>query len=275
MECAKRLEARKELAREVADAERQQVREERDREAGRRAARGFWVDTLAEAEEQQCREMVVWQAVGTEAENEERAVAETKGNVMYSSLPLVALKVVARNRGLSAVGEKAILVQRLQENDLAAAAEHVSDTQPVTKSELDVTEMENYDTIAREAHWTAVYEANERGARDMNQASKAQQRVNEQEAMEAAQKVADELEAREEHCRRQRAARAMLSIRAEEEGYVVSEEQVKMEVAAMQVQEVGEAILVKARARNQVSSDAKIAQRMAEEFANEAEQEKA
>ena len=144
-EYAKRLEARKELAREVSDAERQQLREERDREAERRATRGFWVETLAEAEEQQCREIVAWQAVGTEVENEEQAVAETKGNARYNSLPVVALKVAARNRGLSAVGEKAILVQRLLENDLtlSAAAEHVSDTQPVIKTESDATEMEN------------------------------------------------------------------------------------------------------------------------------------
>ena len=49
---------------------------------------------------------------------------------MYNSLPVVALIFSARNGGLSAVGQKAILVQRLQENDLAAAAEHASATQP-------------------------------------------------------------------------------------------------------------------------------------------------
>ena len=75
------------------------------------------------------------------------------------------------------------------------------------------------------------------------------------------------MEAREERCKRRKTARAALSVRVEEEGYVVSEEQVDIEVAAMQVQEVGEAILVRARARNQVSTDAEVAQRMAEEYA--------
>ena len=57
-------------------------------------------------------------------------ISRVTGNAMYNSLPVVALRFAARNRGLSAVGEKLILVQRLQENDLAPAAEHVSDTQP-------------------------------------------------------------------------------------------------------------------------------------------------
>ena len=57
-------------------------------------------------------------------------ISSSTGNVMYDSLPLVALKFAVRNRGLSGVGQKAILVQRLMENDLAAAAEHVSDMQP-------------------------------------------------------------------------------------------------------------------------------------------------
>ena len=67
-------------------------------------------------------------------------------------------------------------------------------------------------------------------------AMEAQEGVNEQEAREAAQKVADKMEAKEEHCKRRRTARAVLIVRAEEEGYVVSEEQVDIEVAAMQVQ---------------------------------------
>ena len=228
----------------------QQAREERDRETERWNTHRLWMNTLAEAEEQQRRETMAWQAVGTEMANEESAAAETKRNVMYDSLPLVDLRVVARSRGLSAVGEKAILVQRLREDDLAATAEQVNDMQPVIRihatrvTESGAIEMENAQKVAddydaREAHWTAaVYEANERGTRDMNRAMEAQQRVNEQEAMEAAQKVADEMEAKEERCRKRKTARAALSVRAEEEGYVVSEEQVEIEVAAMQVQEV-------------------------------------
>ena len=73
--------------------------------------------------------------------------------------------------------------------------------------------------------------------------------ANEREASEAVERVADEFEAREKHWRREKAARAALGIRAEAEGYVVSEEQVRMEIAAIEVQERGEAILVRARAR--------------------------
>jgi hypothetical protein len=42
----------------------------------------------------------------------------------------------------------------------------------------------------------------------------------------------------------------------------------------MQVQEVGEAILVRARTRNQVSTDVEVAQRLAEEYDYEEEQAK-
>ena len=37
-------------------------------------------------------------------------ISRVTGNMMYNSLPVVALKFAARNRGLSAVGQKAILV---------------------------------------------------------------------------------------------------------------------------------------------------------------------
>ena len=58
-------------------------------------------------------------------------ISTVTGNVMYNnSLPVAALGFAARNRGLTAVGEKAILVHHLQENDLAPPAEDISDTQP-------------------------------------------------------------------------------------------------------------------------------------------------
>ena len=284
----KRLETRKKRAREVADAESQQAREEWDRETERWKAHRRWMNTLAEVEEQQRRETMAWQAGATEIANEESTAAETRRNDMsrYDSLPMVELIVVARTRGLSTVGSTAIIVQRLREDDLAAAAEQVNDTQPEIRihatrvTESDATEMENAQKVAddydaREAHWTAaVYEANETGTRDMNRAMEAQQRADEQEAREAAQKVAYEMEAREERSRRREMARATLSVRAEEEGYVVSEEQIDVEVAAIEVQEAGEAILVRARTRNQVSTDAEVAQRLAEEYEYEEEQAK-
>ena len=56
---------------------------------------------------------------------------------------------------------------------------------------------------------------------------------------------------------------------------MLSEEQVRMEIAAIEVQERGEAILVRARARNQASSDTQLAQKMAEEYAYAVEEAKA
>ena len=69
-------EARGKLAREVADAARQQVREEWGREAGRHvhATREFWVEELAKAEEQQRRGMS-WQAAIEAQEVEQDASA--------------------------------------------------------------------------------------------------------------------------------------------------------------------------------------------------------
>ena len=129
-----------------------------------------------------------------------------------------------------------------------------------------------------EAYWVAaVYEANATRVREENDANEAQQMANEWEASEAANRVADEFEAREKHWRRENAARAALGIGAEADGYVVSEEQVRMEIAAIEVQERREATLVRARARNQASSssNAQLAQKMAEEYAYEAEEAKA
>ena len=162
------------------------------------------------------------------------------------------------------------------------AGQAVTETEAATgaeDAEQAAREMENAQKVAdeydaREAHWTAaVYEANERGVRDMNYANEAQQMANEQEAIEVAERVADEFEAREKHWRREKEARAALGIRAEAEGYmyVVSKEQVRMEIAAIEVQERGDAMLVRARARNQASADAQLAQKMAEEYAYEVE----
>ena len=173
----------------------------------------------------------------------------------------------------------------------AAAAEATNTEQAVTGTEAatgaDETEQaaremakaqkvaDDYEAREFEAHWTAaVYEANERGVMDMNHANDAHQMADEREAREAAEKVAEEFEAREEHWRREKAARAALGMRAEAEGCEVSEEQVRVEIAAIEVQERGEAILPRARARSQASSDAQVAQRMAEEYAYEAEEAK-
>ena len=95
--------------------------------------------------------------------------------------------------------------------------------------------------------------------------------ADEREARDAAERVAEEIEAREEHWRRGKAARAALGMRAEADGYVVSEEHVRVEIAAIEVQERGEAILVRARARNQASSGAQFTQRTAAEYACEVE----
>ena len=59
-------------ARQVIDAEKQHEREERDSEAGRRATRKFWVQVLAEAEEQQQRKL----AEQTRTEQETNAAEE-------------------------------------------------------------------------------------------------------------------------------------------------------------------------------------------------------
>jgi hypothetical protein len=115
-------------------------------------------------------------------------------------------------------------------------------------TETEAREMENAQKVADD--------------HDAREAQKIAALADEQEAMEAAQRVADEMEAKEEDERRRKTAIARLSARAQGEGYVVSEDQIQVEIAAIRVQEAGEAILVKARGMMQAATDAEIALRM-------------
>ena len=168
-----------------------------------------------------------------------------------------------------------MVMQRLHEYDLEATRRRRA------YLEAEEKEMENAQKVAddydaREAQRVAaVYEANEKGTEDMNRARQAQQVADDKEAMEAAQRVADEAEEQEENKRRREIAITRLSTRAQGEGYVISEEQIQVEIAAVIVDEKGEEILRTARARMQMAADAAIAQEMKEEEEYEKKKEEA
>ena len=83
------------------------------------------------------------------------------------------------------------------------------------------------------------------------------------------------MEEQEENERRRKIAIARLSTRAQGEGYVISEDQIQVEIAAVVVDEKGEEILRKARARIQMATDAAIAREMKEEYEYENKKDEA
>ena len=240
-------------------------------------------DNQTEADEQQRREdRALQEAQGhqhggmnaPQASRTQRTAAEvTHVTYNYDCHSTLTLRNIAQRLGLNREGGKAVIMQRLHEYDLEATRRRRAHL------EAEEKEMENAQKVAddydaREAQWVAaVYEANETGMEDMDRARQAQQVSDDREAMEAAQRVADEADKQEEDKRRREIAITRLSTRAQGEGYVISEDQIQVEIAAVIVDEKGEEILRKARARIQMATDAAIAREMKEEYEYENKKE--
>jgi len=278
-ELQRQQEASQELQREMSRRRNEDRRRAESQAPQRRR------DNQAEADEQQRREDRALQEAqehqhrgmnAPQASRTQRTAAEVT-HVMYNydCQSTLSLRNIAQRLGVNRQGCKAVVMQRLHEYDLE-----------VTKRrraylEAEEKEMENAQKVAddydaREAQRVAaVYEANEKGTEDMNRARQAQQVADEREAMEAAQRVADEAEEQEENKRRREIAITRLNTRAQGEGYVISEEQILVEIAAVRVDEKGEEILCTTRARMQVAADAALAQEMKEEEEYEKKKEEA
>ena len=242
-------------------------------------------DNQAEADEQQRREDRALQEAqehqhggmnAPQASRTQRTAAEvTHVTYNYDCHSTLSLRNIAQRLGLNREGGKAVVMQRLHEYDLEATRRRRAHL------EAEEKEMENAQKVAddydaREAQRVAaVYEANETGMEDMGRARQAQQVADDREAMEAAQRVADEADKQEEDKRRREIAITRLNTRAQGEGYVISEEQILVEISAVIVDEKGEEILRTARARMPIAADAEKARQMQEEEEHEKKKEEA